>query len=201
MKKNMIITIGRQYGSGGREIGKKLAEKLGYAYYDTEILEHAAKSSGLSKEILSRYDECLTDNWLNLSVGMNGGADTSKLPVPMRAEIAQFEAIREIGKKGSAVIVGRCADYVLREQDNVFSVFIYARMEQRISRVAKRNGISVEEAKKRIKNTDKKRMAYYNYYTDKSWGKNGNYHLCLDSGFLGIDHAVEMLEACINVMS
>lgn len=98
MKKNMIITIGRQYGSGGREIGKKLAEKLDYAYYDTEILEHAARSSGLSKEILSRYDECLTDNWLNLSVGMNGGADINKLPVPIRAEIAQFEAIREIGK-------------------------------------------------------------------------------------------------------
>lgn len=198
MAKCRVITIGRQYGSGGREIGEKLAEKLGYTYYDTLLLENAAKDSGLTKNIIARYDEKLADKWLNISLGMQGNDDIQKLPVPLRAVIGQFEAIRKIGEKGSAVIVGRCADHVLREDKNVLSVFVYAEIEQRITRVAKRNHISREEAKKRIRNTDKKRAAYYEYYTDKKWGKNESYHLCIDSGFLGIEGTVEVLNTCIQ---
>lgn len=194
----MLITIGRQYGSGGREIGEKLAERLGYAYYDTLLLDRAAKDSGLSEHIISRYDEKLADKWLNLSLGIQGADDPHKLPVPLRAVIGQFEAIRKIGEKGSAVIVGRCADYVLKEKDNMLSVFIHAGLEQRIQRVAKRNSISEDEAKKRIRNTDKKRAAYYEYYTDSKWGESKNYHLCIDSGFWEIDGAVELLAACVQ---
>lgn len=193
-----VITIGRQYGSGGREIGEKLAEKLGYTYYDTLLLDKAAKENGLTESIIARYDEKLADKWLNMSFGLQVSDDIQKLPVPLRAAIGQFEAIRKIGRNEAAVIVGRCADYVLREDKNVLSVFIYAGLEQRITRVAKRNGISREEARKRIRNTDKKRAAYYEYYTDKEWGKSESYHLCIDSGFFGIDGTVEILSDCIQ---
>ncbi|MDO4339985.1 MAG: cytidylate kinase-like family protein [Eubacteriales bacterium] len=198
MARCRVITIGRQYGSGGREIGEKLAEKLGYTYYDTILLDKAAKDSGLTESIIARYDEKLADKWLNISLGMHGSDDIQKLPVPLRAVIGQFEAIRKIGQQGSAVIVGRCADHVLREDKNVLSVFIYAGLGQRIARVAERNDISRDEARKRIRNTDKKRAAYYEYYTDKEWGKSESYHLCIDSGFFGIDGTVEVLSACIQ---
>ncbi|MDO4175646.1 MAG: cytidylate kinase-like family protein [Eubacteriales bacterium] len=194
----MLITIGRQYGSGGREIGEKLAERLGYTYYDTLLLDQAAKHSGLSEEIVARYDEKLADKWMNLSIGMHRTDDPHQLPVPLRAVIGQFEAIRKIGQAGSAVIVGRCADYVLKEKQELLSVFVHAGMEHRITRVAKRNNIGADEAKKRIRNTDKKRAAYYEYYTDAKWGETANYHICVDSGFWGIDGVVELLVACVQ---
>ena len=157
----MIITIGRQYGSGGREIGEKLAERLHYSYYDTLILEKAAQESGISREIIERYDEQLKDKWItDLALG-SGANNTDNLPLSLRAALSQFEAIRKIGQKGSAVIVGRCADYVLRAQDDVLSVFVHADKADRAARVAMRNQISIEEARKRIKNTDKHRAAYY----------------------------------------
>lgn len=193
----MIITIGRQYGSGGREIGEKLAERLHYSYYDTLILEKTAQESGISKEIIQRYDEQLKDKWIsNLSLGI-GTNNTDNLPLSFRAVLSQFEAIRKVGQTGSAVIVGRCADYVLQDRDDVLSVFINADKESRAARVAKRNQIRIEEAKKRIKNTDKHRAAYYNCYTDKIWGSADSYHLCVDSGRFGIDGAVDFLETCV----
>ncbi len=197
---NAVITIGRQYGSGGREIGEKLAGKLGYAYYDTLLLEKSAKESGLSQHIVERYDECLADKWLNISLA-GGVKDVSHLPLPLRAVLSQFEAIEQIGKKGSAVIVGRCADYVLQNKENVFSVFIHSEMSRRIARVAQRNQISEKEAGKRIRNTDKQRASYYNYYTDKEWGASESYNICVDSGRFGIDGAVDLLQACVQKLS
>ncbi len=195
--KNMVITIGRQYGSGGREIGEKLAKELGYAYYDTMLLEESSKDSGLSQQIVEKYDERLANKWLNLS--MTGGMwDVSHLPLPMRAILSQFETIGKIGKSGSAVIVGRCADYVLQKQENVFSVFVHAELDHRIDRVAKRNQISREEAAKRIRNTDKQRASYYNYYTDKEWGASDSYHISIDSGVFGIDGTADILQACVE---
>lgn len=191
----MIVTIGRQYGSGGREIGEKLAQRLGYNYYDTLILEKAAEQSGITPSIMKRYDEQLTDKWLNpINVC---SSDKDHLPLPVRAALAQFEIIRQIGEKGGAVIVGRCADYVLRDQNNVLSVFVHAGQEHRAARVATRNNIGYGEAETRIRNTDKHRAAYYNYYADKKWGASTTYHLCLDSGVLGIDAAVDMLQTCV----
>lgn len=189
---NMVITIGRQYGSGGREIGEKLAEKLGYSYYDTIILEEASKDSGISQTVMERYDEQLADKWLNPMVAVSHGEDT--LPLPVRATLSQFEIIRQIGQKGSAVIVGRCADYILREQQNLLSVFIHANLELRVKRVAARNHLEKKEAFKRVINTDKHRAAYYNYYAEKKWGAATTYQLCLDSGALGVDEVVDLLE-------
>ena len=194
---NKIITIGRQYGSGGREIGEKLAERLGYTYYDTLLLEKTASHSYISQSVLERYDERLADKWLNLALN-SGTLGMDQLPIPIRAVVSQFETIRKIGQTESAVIVGRCADYVLREQNNVLSVFIHAEMESRISRVAERNQVCEAEAKKLIQNTDRHRAAYYEYYTDKRWGASESYHLCIDSGLFGIDGAVSVLQNCLQ---
>ncbi|MBC8542217.1 AAA family ATPase [Bianquea renquensis] len=196
----MIITIGRQYGSGGREIGEKLAELLGYSYYDTLLIEKTAQESGLSKSIVERYDERLADKWMNLSLASTTG-DVKQLPVPLKSVLSQFEAIYRIGQAGAAVIVGRCADYVLQDQKNVLSVFIHSDMKHRIARVAARNSISENEAKKRIRNTDKQRASYYNYYTDQQWGEADSYNLCLDSGLFGIDGAVALLQSCVQLFS
>ncbi|MCC8081360.1 MAG: cytidylate kinase-like family protein [Lachnospiraceae bacterium] len=198
MLENYIVTIGRQYGSGGREIGKKLADRLEFAYYDTLLLENVAKNSGLSDAIISKYDEKLHDKWMSISLGMSAASDRHKLPVPLRAALGQFEEVEKIGRRGSAVIVGRCADQILKGRANILSVFIHADMELRVARVSERNQISEAEAKKRIKNTDKGRAAFYNYYTDAEWGKTDNYHLCIDSGVFGIDGTVTVLEACVN---
>ena len=195
--KNMIITIGRQYGSGGREIGEKLAGELGFDYYDTMLLEKSSEGSGLSQRIIEEDDERLTNKWLNLAI-TGGAQDVNHLPLPLRVILSQFEVIEKIGKKGSAVIVGRCADYVLHEQKNVFSVFVHAETGRRIARVAERNHISMEEAKKRIRNTDKQRASYYNYYTDKKWGVSDSYNICIDSGLFGIDGAVALLKNCVQ---
>lgn len=196
---NRVITIGRQYGSGGREIGEKLARRLGYTYYDTLLLEKMEQQGGLSRSVLERYDERLADKWLNLAL-FSGAKETAQLPVSVRAIISQFETIRKIGQTESSVIVGRCADYVLREQDNVLSVFVHAEMRHRVARVAARNQISEAEAKKRIQNTDRHRAAYYEYHTDKRWGASESYHLCIDSGLFGIDGAVSVLQNCIQTM-
>lgn len=196
--KDIIVTIGRQYGSGGREIGEKLAERLSVPYYDTLLLEKAAENSGLTKTALASYDEQMADKWVHRA-GHGGSAD--QLPISMRAALAQFEAIHKIAEKGSAVIIGRCADYVLRERDHVLSVFVHAEKEQRIARVAERNSISRSEAEKRIKNTDKHRASYYNFYTDKEWGVSDSYDLCVDSSRFGIENTVEMLLESIQLLS
>ena len=192
----MIITIGRQYGSGGREIGEKLAGQLGYTYYDTLILEKASKESGITQSVMKRYDEQLADKWLNPMVTRCMTKDN--LPLPIRTALSQFEIIRQIGEKGAAVIVGRCADYILRNQENVLTVFVHADQEHRVARIADRNNISVSEAETRIRNTDKHRAAYYNYYAEKKWGAATTYQLCLDSGVLGIDGVVDLLQYCVT---
>ena len=192
---NTIITIGRQYGSGGREIGEKLAEQLGYTYYDTLILEKASKESGITQSVMKRYDEQLADKWLDPMVTRFMTKDN--LPLSVRIALAQFEIIRQIGEKGAAVIVGRCADHVLRNRENVLTVFVHADQEHRLRRVVGRNNISVNEAETRIRNTDKHRAAYYNYYAEKKWGAATTYQLCLDIGALGIDGVVNLLQYCV----
>lgn len=190
---DIIITVGRQYGSGGREIGKELAHQLGIACYDSTLLERTARTSGLTSGIVERYDEKLKDRWLHMSAGGWFG-DPNYIPVPLRAAISQFNIISDIGRKESAVIIGRCADYVLRDQENVLSVFIYADIDKRIECVAARNNVSEAEARKLVRKTDKQRASYYKYYTGKKWGVPDSYHLCIDSGLFGIEGAIMMLK-------
>lgn len=199
MKTNMIITIGRQFGSGGREIGKKLAEELGIKYYDKELLSRAAKESGLCEEIFKSHDEKPTNSFLyslvmdTYSFGY-GGSAYADMPINHRVFLAQFDAIKKIAEEGPCVLVGRCADYALDTYDNVVSVFVQADLETRTARVAHSFDLPLNKAKDMAVKTDKKRASYYNYYTNKRWGEAESYDLCLNSGKLGIDGTVKAIK-------
>lgn len=198
--KKMIITIGREFGSGGHAIGKKLAEEMGIAFYDKELLRLAAEESGLSLEVIENIDETAMNSLLySLSVGAylpeSGYAPRLDLPVGDRIFCIQSEIIKREAKKDSCIFVGRCADYILDGTENMLKVFIYAPAEVRIDRVAKLNDISLDAAKKLVHKTDKKRAGYYSFYTDRKWGRRENYNICLDSSVTGIDGAVEIIKS------
>ncbi len=201
-----INTIGRQYGSGGREIGEKLAHELGIHYYDTMLLDKVAENANLSPALIAQYDEKLADirrpfTFASALTPFTGEKDTKRLPFPIQAALAQFEEIAKIGQGESAVIVGRCADYVLREQGNVLSVFIHAERAHRIDRVARRNQINQSAADKRIRQTDKLRASYYEFYTEKIWGAAESYDVCLDSGVFGIAGSVQFLKNSVQLFT
>ncbi|WP_040198168.1 cytidylate kinase family protein [Candidatus Soleaferrea massiliensis] len=198
MNANKIITIGRQFGSGGREIGKKLAELLNVGFYDKELIELAAKQSGMSEEVFSQNDEKATNSLLySLSVGsyMMGNRISSygEMPLENRLFLIQSDVIKELADKGPCVIVGRCADYILRDRANSFSVFIHADDESRISRIEKLYNLPAKKAKELMIRTDKKRANYYNYYSDRKWDRADNYDLCINSSKIGIDGAVQII--------
>lgn len=204
MKTNAIITIGRQYGSGGREIGEKLAEKLEIPFYDKELLERAANDSGICKELFENHDEKPTNSFLyslvmdTYSFGYSSAAFTD-MPINHKVFLAQFEAVKKLAMEGPCVMVGRCADYALSEFSNCFSVFIHSDMESRIRRIAKKYGMKDNKARDAIQKTDKSRSSYYNYYTNKRWGDASSYHLSIDSGKLGIDKTVECIIQTLKV--
>ena len=198
MKDNVVITIGRQFGSGGREIGRRVAERLHIPFYDKELLTHAAKQSGLSEETIAYFDERPTNSLLySLSTGVYSmgevGVSRYTLPVSQQVFQAQFDVIRDLAQQGSCVIVGRCADYVLQKETDVVSVFVYGDMEKRIERVSEFDNISKNEAKVRILKSDKNRAGYYNFYSDKKWGVASTYDLCINSSSIGIDNAVDLI--------
>lgn len=199
MNKKTIITISRQYGSGGHEIGQRLAKELGIPFYDKELIEMAAKRSGMSQEILESIDEDATNSMLySLSTGAflmgNRFAPTGDVPLNDKLFFVQFDIIRQAAQDGSCVVVGRCADYVLRDNPDALHVFVHASMEKKVERISKKYDLSPAKAKERIVRTDKRRISYYNYYSDTKWGAIQNYDLCIDSGTLGVDNAVELLK-------
>ncbi len=198
-KTNMIITIGRQFGSGGREIGIKLAKDLEIGFYDKEMLERASKDSGICKELFETHDEKPTSSFLyslvmdTYSMGYSSSTYTD-MPLNHKVFLAQFEAIKKIAEEGPCVLVGRCADYALESYDNVLNVFIHADLESRIRRVARDTDSTDAKAKDLIIKQDKKRASYYNYYTNKKWGDVESYDLSLNSAKLGIDGTVEAIK-------
>ena len=186
MKTNCVITIGRQFGSGGRYVGRMLAEKLGIPFYDKELLSEAAKQSGICEEIFEDHDEKPTRSLLfNLVTGMqvHGDAGSYYMDMPLNHKIflAQFDAIRSIADKGPCVIVGRCADYVLKDRPNTISVFLKAEMQSKVERAVKYYGVDPQKAEDRIRKADKQRASYYNYYATATWGDVNNYDLCVDT--------------------
>ena len=195
MMAELYITIGRQFGSGGREIGKKVAEALGIPYYDKELLAVAAQESGLSHEFLQSYDERPTNSFLyslvmgqhHLSTGMPGST------VEQMAANAQREAVLSVADKGSCVIVGRCADYILRDKPGLVRVFVSADWDARVQRVCRRDSVTEKEAVEKIRKMDKTRASYYNFHTDRKWDSAENYDLCVSSSFRGPDRAVELI--------
>ena len=198
-KTNMIITIGRQFGSGGREIGMKLAKDLDIGFYDKEMLERASKDSGICKELFETHDEKPTSSFLyslvmdTYSMGYSSSTYTD-MPLNHKVFLAQFEAIKKIAEEGPCVLVGRCADYALESYENVLNVFIRADLESRIRRIARDTDSTDAKAKDLIIKQDKKRASYYNYYTNKRWGDVESYDLCLNSSKLGIDGTVEAIK-------
>lgn len=202
-KSNLVITIGRQYGSAGYEIGKKLANELGVKLYDKEMLKRAAKETGLCEELFETHDEKPTNSFLyslvmdTYSLGFSSGT-YADMPINHKVFLAQFDTIKKIAEEESCVMVGRCADYALEDYDNVINIFIYADLEQRIRRVAREFDISDAKAKDIIIKNDKKRASYYNYYTNKDWGEAKGYDLCINSAKLGIDGAVALIKQYIE---
>ncbi len=194
---NQIVTIGREFGSGGRSIGKKLAERLGVSFYDKEILQEAASSSGLSEQIIESHDEKPINSFFYSLVtdtsGLGSFSTRVEMPLNQKVFLAQFEAIRSIASRESCVLVGRCADYALESFEHVTNVFITANLEDRVTRVAERHHLSKDKAIDLITRSDKKRANYYNFYSNKRWGVASTYHLCLNSSVIGEEGCVDMI--------
>lgn len=192
----VIITIARQYGSGGRYIGDLVAKELGFPFYDQNLITLAAEKSDLCHEAAAEADERNASSLLyTLAMGSTAMLHSPhyNMPINDKLFLVQSEIIREAAAKGSAVIVGRCADYVLREDPNAFSVFIYADPKVRAKHVAERNGITESEAYTLISKTDRRRANYYNFYTGKRWGEMTGYDLCINSGKLGAENAAKLI--------
>lgn len=194
-----VITIGRQFGSGGREVGEKLAKQLGIPYFDKELILLAAQKSGMSPEILEEADEKATSNfWYSMSLGIPSHSPHSayfyEMPVNDKLFLLQSEVIENAANNGPCVIVGRCADYVLRDHPNCAHVYVHADDSFRVKRIAALHSLDLPKAEELMRKTDKNRRSYYNYYTDKKWGDARNYHLCIDSSILGTDAAVELIK-------
>ncbi|MGN0161636.1 MAG: AAA family ATPase [Lachnospiraceae bacterium] len=203
MDEKLIITIGREYGSGGHEIGLKLAEELGIKCYDKELLELAAKESGLCTEVMETHDERPTNSFLyNLvmdtySMGFSSSTAFMDMPINHKVFLAQFDTIKKLAREESCVIVGRCADYALEDDPNMISVFIKAPVSSRVARIMKRRDVKEDKAFEMIAKQDKKRSSYYNYYSGKKWGDAKSYDLCIDSSKVGIDGAIAVIKAYI----
>ncbi len=197
---NTIITIGRQFGSGGREIGEMVADHFGIKCYDKELLSRAAKESGFCEEMIKNHDERPTNSFLyNLvmdtySFGYNSSSFVD-MPISHKVFLAQFDTIKKIASEGPCVIVGRCADYALSDFDNVLNLFIYGDEDAKIRRIKERfdDVKSDDKARDMMNKKDKQRQSYYNYYSSKKWGRADSYDLCINSSKLGIDGTVKFI--------
>ena len=202
MAKNLIITVARQYGSGGREIGERVAELLGIPLFDKQLIADAASKGNLNEEVLKRTDETAANSLLyTLAMGSNVVGTTMhfgyKMPINDKLFILQSEVIKEYAKKGSCVIIGRCADYVLREEEGLFRLFIYGDLEHRKERVRERHPeIKSSQIIDVINKTDRRRASYYNFYTGNKWGKYDNYDMAVNSSTLGIEGTAQLIASC-----
>ena len=189
-----IITISREFGSGGRFIGEEVAKKLGIAYYDKNIINEIAEKSGLSPEYIQEKAE------LSPKKGLFGyafaGRDITGKSVEDMAYEAQRKVILDLVEKEPCVIIGRNADYILKERDDVLNVFIHGNMSEKIQRITRLYNVEEKVAVKMMEDTDKRRMTNYNFYTDQKWGKASNYTLCLNSSQLGYDRCEKIIVEC-----
>lgn len=196
---NEIYTIGREFGSYGRQIGEALAKRLGINFYDKELLQRAAKDSGFCEEIFENHDEKPTNSFLyslvmdTYSASSMATAPFLDMPLNHKVFLAQFDSIKKIAENESCVIVGRCADYALADNEQCLNIFIRADMDDRIRRISKRLDLTDNKAKDLILKKDKQRASYYNYYTSKKWGDARSYDLCLNTSQISVDDAVELI--------
>lgn len=197
MEKKIIISIGRQFGAGGRRVGQALAKRLGITYYDKELILEAAKEYGFAPEFFEQNDEksaSFSGNVLQWMESLVTGGMGSKNFLSQDALFEmQSSAIRKIAEEKSCVIVGRCSDYVLRDNPNCVSVFLHSTDEDRAQRIQERSQISKEEAIDKMRSQDKKRAAYYNFYSNKTWGDSATYDLSLNVSALGVEKCVDII--------
>ncbi len=197
MHKNPVITIARQFGSGGHQVGKRVAELLGIKMYDKELIQMAAEKSGYHPDVLSAADEKAAGSLLyTLAIGSSrfgGFSGNYDMPINDKLFIAQNEIIQELANEGQCVIIGRCGDYALRHFENKLSVFIYADEAMRVGRIMESRGISESEAQALIAKEDKKRAGYYNFYTGKKWGSMERYAASFNTAVLGIEATAKMI--------
>lgn len=195
---NTVVTIGRQFGSAGREIGKKVAEYFDITFYDRDLLTRAAKESGFCEEMIQNHDERPTNSFLyNLvmdtySFGYNNSSFVD-MPISHKVFLAQFDTIKKIADEGPCVIVGRCADYALADRSNVVDIFIYGNEACKIKRIMEKYELSESKARDMIIKKDKQRQSYYNYYSSKKWGRADSYDLCINSSVLGVDGTAKLI--------
>ena len=202
MAKKLIITVARQYGSGGREIGEKVASLLGIPLYDKQLITDSASKGNLNEDAIKSADESAANSLLyTLAMGSNVLGTTMhfgyKMPINDKLFILQSKVIKDYAESGSCVIIGRCSDYVLRERDDVFRIFIYGDLEHRQARIRERHPeIKASQVIDIINKTDRRRASYYNFYTGNKWGKYDNYDIAINSSTLGIDGTAEMIAGC-----
>lgn len=200
----MVVTISRQFGSRGHDIGSLLARKLGIDFYDKELLELVSKEGGISSEVMERYDEKVTNSLLySLSLGASAtiSSEYGKLPetpVTEKLYLLEYDMIRRVAEK-SCVIVGRCADHVLAYRNDILRVFVYGDMEAKIQHIAWKYKLTPEKAASMIKKNDKSRENYYNNYASGKWGDPANYDLCLNSSYLGPDGTADLIISCLKL--
>ena len=204
MDKKIRVNIGRQLGSGGREIGEKLAARLGINFYDKELIQLASEASGLRREFFEKADEKASQNILGGLFGVRfpfvgeGTIPASNCLSNDSLFQVQSNVIRQLAENDSCLFVGRCADYILRNHPNCANIFISASREDRIQRLCKLHSIGKDVAEAMMEKADKKRSEYYNYYSNKTWGAAASYHLCIDSSALGIEATTDFIETFIR---
>lgn len=204
MYNNRIVTIARQFGSGGREIGEELSKKLGVKFYDKELISIAAKESNIAPEIFENVDEKATNSLLySLSLGLYSFSNTysvgDNLPVNDKLYILQHKIIKKVANEGPCVIVGRCADHILRDRNDVLRVFIYADLDFRVKRAIDLKGVKPSKAEQVVQKTDKSRSNYYNFYSGKKWGLTENYDLCINRTKLTSEQVAEIIENYLKI--
>lgn len=202
--KKKIVTISRQYGSGGRYIGENLAKAMGVPCYDEKLIDMVAKESGFAQSFVAEKGERMTGSLLfniasSLSFANNVFSTNNGVTLQDEIYFTQNRIIKELANKGPCVIVGRCADYILREREDCLNVFIYADEESKIERAEKYFNITREEAPAVLKKKDKARANHYKYYTDQEWGMASNYDLCLNSGLIGIEGCVKAIQQVLEL--
>ncbi|MDX9728409.1 MAG: cytidylate kinase-like family protein [Bacteroidales bacterium] len=197
MTDRYVITIGRQLGSGGREIGQKLSERLGIAFYDKELIRLASKQSGLKEEFFERVDEqkhfSLFPGILGLRTSLTDDFFSNYYLSNESLFRIQSEVMKNLAALGPCIFVGRCADYVMKDEKECLNLFISSDLNDRIMRIAASHNITEGKAKELIERTDKGRSSYYNYFSGKTWGAAESYHLCVNSSLLGIDETVSLI--------
>lgn len=200
---NTVITIGRQFGSGGREIGERVAKHFNIPFFDNELLSRTAKESGFCEEMMEVHDERPTSSFLyNLvmdtySFGYNASSFVD-MPISHKIFLAQFDTIKKIASEGPCVIVGRCADYALADNPDVINLFIYGNEANKIERVMAKYDLTYNRAKDMIVKKDKQRQSYYNYYSSKKWGRADSYDLCINSSMLGVEGTVKLIVQAVE---